>query len=328
MTFLVVGLWVIPSVAIGVFVGHYLGGGSWLGREKPLDRQTVLKALAAMLNSAEQLRANVDSHNTEMAEVGRSVQDLNLPSELQPVQRRLLLQITAALESNERLENDLTVARHRLEEQAVELDLTRREARTDTLSGVPNRKAFNEQLNYQLAAWRRERTPLVLLICDIDHFKWINDTHGHLAGDTVVTQIGSFLRQTLRNADFVARYGGDEFAIILSNITAELAAPVAERIRGMVAKQNFGIGHLQRVATTFSIGYAVVHDGDTAESLIQRADQGLYQAKQDGRNCVRTVENIAATAHAPSERVEQLPQPQQPTPSPEVSENTAMSLIC
>lgn len=290
MDFLYIGLWVVPSVLVGVYLGFQLGRSTHADRDTAVDRATLLKALSTLLTSTDKLRSDVDSHNTEIAQVGRNLLDLQVPGELQSVQRMLLVQITTALESNERLETDLIVARHRLEEQAVELDRTRLEARTDALSGVANRKAFDEKLEYYLAAWRSERTPLVLLLCDIDHFKRINDTHGHVAGDRVVGQIGDFLRQTLRGGDFVARYGGDEFAIVLANIDLGFAGSVAERIRAAIARRIFEVAKNQRVATTFSMGYAVIRDGDTAESLIRRADEGLYQAKQAGRNQVQTVE--------------------------------------
>jgi diguanylate cyclase len=206
---------------------------------------------------------------------------------MREVQQTLLGEITSVLEANKQLEDDLTYARLRMEEQAQELDRTRREARTDALSGVANRKGFDEKLQMMLGAYKRQGKRCVLALADVDHFKWINDTHGHAAGDQVVTQVGKFLRDCLRGDDFVARFGGDEFALIFANVDLDAGAAVAERIRATVSKNNFGlrVGE-EQAAVTFSIGVAAAWDGATADALLERADQALYKAKESGRNKV------------------------------------------
>jgi two-component system cell cycle response regulator len=124
-----------------------------------------------------------------------------------------------------------------------------------------------------------------MVLCDVDHFKWINDTHGHPAGDRIVTQVGSFLKHCLRAGDYLCRYGGDEFAMLLPEATLEVAQDVADRLRLEVECRNFEVSQGgERVSITFSVGLATVREGDTAESLIQRVDQAMYKSKQSGRN--------------------------------------------
>lgn len=283
--------WVLSSVLVGVFVGYLLGkskaGAHKNSRLAEDERQVALKALIELLNSTEQLTTDVDTHCSHMQEFHQHVGDLKVTGELEDIQQSLLSEIASVLKCNQRLEDDLVVARSRMEQQAEELDRTRLEARTDALSGVFNRKAFDERLHLQLSTFRRERKPFVLVLADVDHFKRINDTHGHQAGDRVVAHVGEFLKQRLRAGDYVARYGGDEFAWLLPDTEAEPGLQLVERLRERVSQENFDIGLRGEQATvTFSIGVASACEGDTDQTLLLRADRALYRSKQGGRNQV------------------------------------------
>ena len=282
--------WVLFSVMVGVAVGYLLGRSTRSHKERNPDdaqRAATLKALVELLQSTEQLTTDVDSHNSQMQQVSRHVGDLKVSGELETIQHELLEQIAHVLESNQRLEDDLVVARSRMEEQAQEIDRTRLEARTDALSGVFNRKAFDEKLQLLLTTFRREGKPFVLVLADIDHFKRINDTHGHPAGDRVVVHVGDFLKRCARPGDYIARYGGDEFALLLPETELGPGLDLVENIRARIAQNNFDIGlRGEQAAVTFSIGVAGPCDGDNADTLILRADRGLYKSKQGGRNQV------------------------------------------
>jgi diguanylate cyclase len=294
--------WVLGSVVVGVGIGFYLGLTARPQKKQTDNRReaATLNVLSNVLAAAEQLNMDVGTHNTEIQAVGRHLTGLKVDESMREVQQTLLGEISSVLEANKQLEDDLTYARLRIEEQAQELDRTRREARTDPLSGVANRKGFDEKLQMMLGAYKRHGKRCVLALCDIDHFKWINDTHGHAAGDQVVTQVGKFLRDCLRGDDFVARFGGDEFALILANVDIEAGGSVAERIRASVSKHNFGlrVGE-EQAAVTFSIGAAAPWDGATAETLLEHADRALYRAKEVGRNkvyCYRHPEGTVVPA--------------------------------
>ena len=288
MSFIYILLFVIPSVLAGVYIGYSLGKQH--GREKTEDahadeRGMVLRTLVKMLESTERLAGDVGSHNTELAEVGREVGGLQLSGEFEQVQHTLVAKISAVIQSNQRLEDDLVCTRYQLETQAQELDRTRHEARIDALSGVANRKAFDETLQYLLSSYHREQHPFALLLLDVDHFKWINDTHGHAAGDLAVQNLAEFLKSLVRSNDFVSRFGGDEFSILFSKIDREIAVTVADRIRVAIARHPFSFGdNGERIAVTCSLGLATVTEGDTAESIFARADEALYRSKRGGRN--------------------------------------------
>ena len=156
-------VWVLPSVLLGVLIGHYWGRAPVLIRERKLaqeERQVTLKALLTLMESTQQLTTDVDSHTSEIEEVQRSVGGLQVPQEFQSVQTTLVRKVTEVIEANQRLEDDLVVARYRMQEQAQELDLTRMETRTDVLSGVDNRKAFDETLDFLWRHFKRQETSL------------------------------------------------------------------------------------------------------------------------------------------------------------------------
>lgn len=166
------------------------------------------------------------------------------------------------------------------------------QARTDTLTGLCNRREFERRLREEVERSRRYGRPLSLLLLDVDHFKVINDTHGHLVGDEVLRAAAGRIRQVLRPIDQAARYGGEEFAMILPETEGAGACALAERIRAAIAAQPFATGGAPSVDLTVSIGIATCPEhADRDQALLAAADQALYAAKQTGRNRVCTHRN-------------------------------------
>lgn len=279
--------WSILTVVVGIVVGFVIGRTYTLQNEpKKLkeDRSRTLEALSKLLESTKQFNTDVGTHSKELKSVRQSVTDMQHDG-IESVQEVLIEQISMVVESNKKMENDLVMTQYQLEEQAQEIDRTRKEARTDELSGLQNRKAFDEALNYLITRYKSKGVSFALLLCDVDHFKRINDTFGHQAGDEVVKRIGETLKDCVRPHDHVARFGGDEFAILLDEVNTKVAHDVAVRMRGTVERTNFttddGSGDL---AVTLSMGLAVVTPEETMESILKRADQALYRSKEQGRN--------------------------------------------
>lgn len=158
---------------------------------------------------------------------------------------------------------------------------------TDGLTGIHNVRFFLETLDRELVRSQRHRRPLSLVMFDIDHFKLINDNHGHLAGDAVLRELCSRIRTTIRKDEVFARYGGEEFGVILPESSIEEAIGFAERLRCIVSEVPMPVQNLN-IEVTISLGIAHTN-GDrpiTPKSLIWEADQKLYQAKRAGRNRV------------------------------------------
>ncbi|WP_271411156.1 sensor domain-containing diguanylate cyclase [Pseudomonas sp. Q1-7] len=158
-------------------------------------------------------------------------------------------------------------------------------ATTDSLTGLPNRRGFELLAGQALQEARRDRKPLAALLLDLDHFKMLNDTYGHQAGDQVLQGFAQNLRDGLRQSDIICRWGGEEFIVLLKDTGHATAHQLAEKVRGDVAAQRYPFKGVNLQVST-SIGLAEMHPDDSLDSLIGRADRGLYRAKQSGRNCV------------------------------------------
>ncbi|WP_430445841.1 MAG: GGDEF domain-containing protein [Pseudomonas piscis] len=158
-----------------------------------------------------------------------------------------------------------------------------RSALRDPLTDTGNRIAMDQTLSREIEMARRHLLPLSLLMLDIDHFKRVNDSHGHSTGDEVLKSVAASIKGQLRNVDMVFRFGGEEFLILLSNTGREAAAMVGERLRNAAqAQEHRADGKL--IELTVSLGCATLLPGESAESLLRRADSALYVAKREGRN--------------------------------------------
>lgn len=173
-----------------------------------------------------------------------------------------------------------------LEEQA--LIRVHESAVRDRLTGVYNRGAFDDRLQSEFSTSRRRGTPLALFLFDIDHFKRLNDTHGHQAGDAVLRAVAQRAQMTIRTEDVLARYGGEEFAVILKSVSSRSTFVLAERVRVAVEDQ-LTQWNGTNIGTTVSVGAAHTPNANTLESpaaFIAAADAALYEAKRQGRNRV------------------------------------------
>jgi two-component system, cell cycle response regulator len=189
------------------------------------------------------------------------------------------VELTARLRSGERV---LALQENLLQTQAA----LRHEATHDRLTGLWNRGMVLDHLNRELSRSRREKLPMAVLLADLDHFKCINDMHGHGTGDTVLREVANRMRGALRDYDALGRYGGEEFLLVLSGAEVDVAGEVAERVRTMIHAEPVRDGALD-IAVSASLGMAhTTTVGFESAVLIQAADHALYRAKAQGRNRV------------------------------------------
>lgn len=178
----------------------------------------------------------------------------------------------------------LLKAKNLLEVQAIELE---RQAKTDVLTGISNRRHFFEMAERELMRARRSEKPMAMLMIDIDHFKKINDRCGHGAGDEVLKSFCITSQGMIRNIDVFGRIGGEEFAIVLPETNLKQAETVAERLRDKLSETHLELANGERVPFTVSIGVSVLKEEDVGvEELLKRADAAMYRAKKYGRNRV------------------------------------------
>lgn len=184
------------------------------------------------------------------------------------------------------LQTELARARDEVGAERQKSQTLSTEARTDKLTGLPNRRVFDEQLDRWLEAWQTARQqPVSLVLIDVDHFKQINDRHGHATGDAALQWLARIARAEAGNVGLVARYGGEEFAVVIPGAITQDAIDVAEELRAAIEAEPFHHNGLTlRITASFGLATSTADEGP--KSLIHRSDEALYAAKRNGRNRV------------------------------------------
>ena len=205
------------------------------------------------------------------------------PEALSALLRRLVLETREVSVRSEAAARNLSETSRKTQELQAELAEARHLATTDTLTGLANRRSLDEALCAALAS----RAPLALVLLDVDHFKAVNDTHGHPAGDEVLRHLAAILSGSFGEGSLAARFGGEEFAILLRHGTLQEVMQMADNLRMRIAQAAVPVRPTgQRITVTASFGVALAAPGEAAAHLIERADAALYEAKRSGRNRV------------------------------------------
>ncbi|MDP9783172.1 GGDEF domain-containing protein [Pseudomonas fluorescens] len=233
------------------------------GLQSSVQQADDLEGLKQVLeNHLEGLLGTMDQHRQQ-----RDQREQEVSARLKSLADRVAL-----------MEQDAQVVRENLEEQ-------RQKALVDPLTGLPNRAAWSERLEHEVVQWQQHGNSLLLAMLDLDHFKRINDNYGHLAGDRVLKLIASVLRKRLRGGDFIARFGGEEFVLLVPDTPLAAGAKLAEALRLAIEACPFHFKG-EPVTVTVSIGLTAFKPGEHSDAVFKRADQALYRAKNAGRNRV------------------------------------------
>ncbi len=221
---------------------------------------------------------------------------INDAAGLQRVIRSLVDSTTAARSTTEKVQAELAASRTEMAQLRSNLGDLQTEALTDPLTGLHNRRGFERTLAELYGEGSNRLPSAALLLADIDHFKRVNDTYGHLVGDQVIRATAQVLKGAVKGRDVVARFGGEEFMVLLPDTPGQGALALAEQIRSAFGKLRIRRSGSDEVIAqvTISIGVATPLAGESVEQAIDRADKALYQAKNEGRNCVRLAGNAAA----------------------------------
>jgi diguanylate cyclase len=274
-------------LAAGVLLGMKIGrtrsqaSGEILSEN---DREHIMQLLQQLGSWAHEYSGNVSNYQSELgklSETFKSNQGKSDPTQGETQVRMLIEQIMA---SNESLQIRLEAAERQLDKQTQQIECYLTEARTDGLTGLYNRRAFDKRLDELFAAYRNGGPSFVLVLVDIDKFKTINDNHGHQAGDQVLQQIAAALRSQLSGAMMVARFGGEEFAALVQG-PLRVAAKQMDEVRQVIGKEQMDAGEVA-LKVTISVGVSEPREDLVASPIVRRADEALYAAKNIGRNRV------------------------------------------
>jgi diguanylate cyclase len=262
---------------VGLLLGFFLGrrGG---GSQSVVDRAQFLSFLQNLSAWTSEFAGDVSNYQSQLTQLSQRVgKDSSAP------QAEIASLLSQIMRANQQLQQRLDSAEARLESQTHQIADYLTEARTDGLTGLTNRRAFDQTLDELFIAWQSRRQAFTVALVDIDHFKQINDTHGHPAGDTVLQKVSEVLRSEFREAVCVARYGGEEFAI-LTTVPAEEASQWLDHVRDEISRREFD-HEGTRIPVTLSGGVAMINDDcERIGKLVRRSDEALYASKLGGRN--------------------------------------------
>lgn len=273
------------DIAQEIFDTHVLNGAiKEMSKAQSALLRVIRNVMMQMLNTGNEFSNYASSLGDFVRRIDRtdSVQDIRmLTAEVIEDSRQLE---RTSKETSSHL-NDAGEQITRLKE---ELEAARRDARTDPLTGLANRRGLNELLLQRINLFLQEKTPFCVILADIDHFKRINDSYGHLVGDKILRIVARTLIANIKGQDSVIRFGGEEFAIVLPYTQYEGGIIVAQHLRQKIASSRLRLAESGRDlgGLTISLGVAAVHTDDTPDSLLRRADDALLKAKADGRDRV------------------------------------------
>lgn len=269
------------------------------------ERLATVEAFLAAHGEREQASINEsDRLNSDVREQVLSMQaNVRQASDLQQLQQSLSAQLDNIVGSVEkfrstqfkrqqtsegeikRLREQLRASESESEQLRQSLREQRLRATTDALTQLPNRHAYHDRLHQEYSRWRRYRGKLSLVLCDIDLFKSVNDKHGHAGGDVVLKHVANIVRTTLRESDFAARFGGEEFVLLMPETNLVEATKAVNKLRQQIASKSVTYQH-HNIAVTASFGVAEFELEDVPRDVFERADKALYRAKVKGRNQV------------------------------------------
>jgi diguanylate cyclase len=257
------------------------------------DRITVSRILVRMALMLRNIISHVALTSDDLSGHGKSLEKLAAQihiarddDKIKHLIRQMVSETRALVDSGKRLQTRMKISSGDLEQLQKEIDKSRMEARTDALTGLLNRRGLESRLKTEQIRARNTQTPFSIILTDIDHFKKVNDTFGHLVGDNLLKILGRLLKSHLRKNDTAARYGGEEFLLILSGTGLRDAVAVGEKIRRSMTLKEWKIkrNNTQMGKITVSMGIAAYRPGDTVKALVERADEALYRAKNNGRD--------------------------------------------
>ena len=254
----------------------------------------VRNAVESVISELGGLGDEISHFSEVLDECGESLKNDPTPEDLNRLVRELVKETTRTKERSAEVEGSLNSMASELTDLRSQVDRLSRDSRTDALTGIANRRAFDEAMNRMTTEVSENGGSLCLILVDIDHFKSFNDTHGHLVGDKVLRFVAQEMEQCVKGRDMLARYGGEEFGVLLPNTPLDGAVMLAESIRAIIEAQRVRDEDGQELEkVTISLGVSQYVPNEEIGTFIERADECLYASKENGRNRVTNEEELS-----------------------------------
>ena len=256
--------------------------GYWFGKKAvppPVDHSQFLSFVRNLSLWTSEFAGDVSKYQNQLDSISRRARGKG-----EAPREEVLNMLTQIMSANQQLQKRLDDTEKRLESQTVQISSYLTEARTDGLTGLLNRRAFDKSTDDLFAAWTGKKQLFSVGLIDIDHFKQINDTHGHPAGDAVLKRVAQLIQSEFRESACVARYGGEEFGV-LRLAPVEDTSNALDRLREKMSKMEV-VHEGKRISVTLSAGSSQILPEEKIGKLVRRADEALYAAKLGGRNRV------------------------------------------
>lgn len=297
----------IVALAVGFAAGAWVCGSAGDGGEtskaggapthdqdqkRQIERDRTVLAGDRLRDLAHSVANDLSAHNESIGEIEADFEQARSNG---PANEADVVKAFASIAvANENLQAKLDLAEAQIKDQAEQIRSHESEARTDALTSLANRRAFDDELKRRLSEWKRNGTPISLLLMDVDHFKKFNDTYGHQAGDEVLRRVGESLIECCRDMDLPCRYGGEEFAVIMPATECIDGGQLAERVRESIESMTVDFDQ-QKLRVTMSLGLTQAIEEDDLASVIKRADDALYSSKEAGRNNTHLHDGVTST---------------------------------
>ncbi len=258
-------------------------------REHLANRDAELRDIIKILTDGlAAISSGSAAYHRQILDTGTRFEAASRLSDLQRVRAAITTEVSSlrsAVTERQAADTKLTASlRAEVAQLRSRIEVANHAARVDALTGAANRGAFDEELARRCALASSGGVTFALLLADIDHFKSINDTYGHPIGDRVLHALVTFLRDRVRRDDMIARWGGEEFAVLLPSATARVAYTKAKALVDQLADSDWSVDPTRKIRFTMSVGVTAWRHGDAPETIVERADRALYAAKHSGRN--------------------------------------------
>lgn len=282
----------INSKLVEVLYQKYIADGDRIVVSKMLTKiSLMLKDITGHVSETE---GDLAGHGQSLGELASQMTELSDFNEMKGIVDQMLIETKELVNSGKRLQTRMKISSEDLKQLQQELEKSQQEAQTDALTSLINRRGLEKRLELERIRARQNNSSFSIIMVDIDHFKRVNDTYGHLVGDSLLKTIAQLLKTHLRRNDIAARYGGEEFLILLVETDIDGAMAVGEKIRKALSVKEWKIKDTGKSMgkITVSMGVALYRLNEPEKDLIKRADDALYMAKEKGRNRICSQEDL------------------------------------